>query len=58
MFEEIMQQAICKIANKRGSKITIIENLLKLKQELKGPLDAKIQYLIDAIDWVIQQLNK
>ena len=58
MFEEIMEQAICKIANKKGSKITIIENLLKLKQELKEPIDNKIQYLIDAIDWVIDQLKK
>ena len=58
MFEEIMEEAICKIANKKGSKITIIENLLKLKKDLEGPIDNKIRYLIDAIDWVIEQIKK
>ncbi|MDY4215301.1 MAG: hypothetical protein SOX53_03730 [Candidatus Onthovivens sp.] len=58
MFEEIMEEAICKIANKKGSKITIIENLLKLKQDLKEPIDVTIQYLIDTIDWTIEQLKK
>lgn len=58
MFEEIMEEAICKMANKKGSKITIIENLLELKKDLEGPIDVTIQYLIDTIDWVIQQLKK
>ena len=58
MFEEIMERAICEIANKKGSKITIIENLIKLKQDLKEPIDVTIQYLIDTIDWAIEQLKK
>lgn len=58
MFEEIMEEAICKIANKKDSKITIIENLLKLKKELEAPIDISIQYLIDTIDWAIEQLKK